>query len=160
MFGLLKKYKYKIFTVIFVLTIVSGFVYGIYNEGYYKKFGDIFKEECDMFCIFSNNFKTGIYGFFTLGSVELIGIFNAFAFISSILIENNAFIILLPTLIHGIPEMLGFLYFGFASIALVSMEWNRMGKLLLVAGILLFVASFLEFYISTPVAEFMVALFR
>ena len=153
----------KIYAILFMLTIALGIIYGFANTNYYKT--QEINDANSFLDIFLWNSRIGLMVFFTAGALKFVTNIFTFAYVSSAITTANVPIFWVFLLIHGIPEMLAFFFFGISGIAffekIFKIQTNvSIKRFLFLAFALLFVAAILEWYVSIPVGDFYMSIIK
>lgn len=145
----------KIYCLIFLLSILSGILYGAIDQSYYKCCEDTLSLQPGQnnFTIFAQNFLLAGTALVTAGFSSFYFLFTTFAITSSSMISNGeawgiVFIILLGSL-----EIIGVFLFGVSGFAVFERKILKikstliLKKIVLIATILIFVSAIFEYLI-------------
>lgn len=145
----------KIYSLIFVLSILSGIFYGLINQDYYKCCEETLSLQLgeNNFTIFARNFLLSGVALITGGFSSFYFVFLAFAIGSSFLASSGEILAIFFVILFGSLELIGVFLFGligffiFERKALKEKSNLKTKRIAIIATILLFVSAVIEYII-------------
>ncbi len=150
----------KIYTVLFIASLVAGTINGVLNRQYFTCCEDAIgvpPEGTSVLKIFSNNFLISLTELVTAGATSLYYNFHTFSIASSYLLSQNAFYMIVIILAMGSFELVGSVLMALIGVTFIEQKVFkiksklRYSTLFFAGTALIFVGAVIEYTLLRPI---------